>query len=102
MFKRITITRIDPVQAGKVSMMLHLAIGLLLSFVYGGMGLSMAASNVPNRGLGLVLVAGIAVFVFPIVGFLVGLLFAVVYNVTERIVGGFVLEVEDDSEDDKA
>ena len=104
MLKRLTLNRIDPLSAGKVLGILHLAYGLFIGFIYGMIGLLMAAGGGNQAGVGLA-IAGGSIVILPvvvgIVGFIAGILAALVYNIGVGVVGGLILEVEDDSEDDE-
>lgn len=104
MLKRLTFNRIDPVSAGKVFGGLHLVYGLFIGFIYAMMGLAMAAGGGNNAGMNLV-IAGAALMTLPLIvgilGFLAGMLLALFYNVAAGYIGGLVVEVEDESEDDE-
>ncbi len=102
MLKRLTLKRIDPVSAGKVNAVLGFAYGLFAGFLYGAMGAAMMARGGPNGQMGVMFVvagAGAAV-VSPILGFIGGIIGALVYNLGAGFVGGLIMEVEDDSQDE--
>jgi hypothetical protein len=83
---------------------LHLAYGLFVGFIYGIFGLLMAAGGGNQAGIGLA-IAGGSILILPIfvgmIGFIAGILAALVHNIGVGFVGGLILEVEDDSEDDE-
>ena len=106
MLKRLTINRIDPLSAGIVLGCFGVAVGLLVGPV---LGLAMMIDDGDRwiqslGGLRLVL-GGVILILAPVfygvVGFMTGLLMAVVHNTVVKFFGGLVLEVEDDSEDDE-
>ena len=104
MLKRLTFNRVDPVSAGKVLGVLHLAYGLFIGVIYAMMGLAMAAGGGINAGMGLA-IAGASLMILPVIlgifGFLAGMLLALFYNLAASYIGGLVVEVEDESEDDE-
>jgi len=104
MMKRLTFNRIDPVSAGKVCGVLHMAYGVIVCFIYGMMGLAMVARQGNNMGMGLAIAdASILMlpFILGIFGFIVGIFLAVIYNFAANSIGGLVVEVDDESEDDE-
>ncbi len=106
MLKRITINRVDSLSAGKVLGGLYTVIGL-----FGGMfmGATMMIENAVIRGNGQasfgVILGAMMLVVAPIgcglLGFISGVLMSLFYNLAAGYMGGFVLEVVDDSEDDE-
>ena len=103
MLKRLTFLRIDPVSAGKVFGVLHLVYGVFIGFIYATMGLAMVASGGNNAGLGLAIASGsltILPLILGVFGFLAGMVLALFYNLAASYIGGLVVEVEDESEDD--
>ena len=104
MLKRLTFNRIDPVSAGKVFGVLHLVYGVFIGFIYAMMGLVMAAGGGNNAGMGLAIAAAsltILPLILGIFGFLAGMVLALFYNLTAGYIGGLVVEVEDESEDEE-
>jgi hypothetical protein len=100
------IRRIDPMQSGKVTaivsiaLMLIIFVPILLLFSLIGMGSSSSLG-------GLILGGGLfMVILMPLIygffGFILGILYAVVYNFTYRYHGGLQLEYDDmDSDVDR-
>jgi len=98
----MVIRRVNPISAAKVSGMVGVMLGLifgacvsLIGLVAGG--LASAAADAPNGGafVGMLFGAG-AIVILPIVYgvfmFVVGLLYAAIFNLASKWVGG--LEVE--------
>ena len=106
MLKRITINRIDPLSAGIVLGCFGVAVGLLAGPVLG-LAMMIDDGDVWIRSLGglRLVLGGVVLILAPVfygmVGFMTGLLMAVVHNTVVKFFGGLVLEVEDDSEDDE-
>ncbi len=106
MLKRLTINRIDPLSAGIVLGCFGVAVGLFAGPVLG-FALMIDEGDRWIRSLGgLRLVLGGVVLIlapvfYGVVGFMTGLLMAVVHNTVVKLFGGLVLEVDDDSEDDE-
>ena len=104
MLKRLTFNRVDPVSAGKVFGVLQLVYGLFVGPIYAMIGLTIEAGGGNNAGMGLA-IAGASLMILPVIlgimGFLAGMLLALFYNLAASYIGGLVVEVEDESEDDE-
>jgi hypothetical protein len=95
------IKRFDPMSVGKVSGLTYLVFGLivgalfaLMSLVGSGLGAAATGSNQPF--LGVLFGVGAVIFfpvLYGIIGFLGGILGAVVYNVVAGWTGGIQLEL---------
>ena len=108
MLKRLTLNRVDPVSAGKVFGCLYAFLGIFGGMFIGGMMLLEAGvnrgGNGPGESFGLILGAMMLVLVpigYGLMGFIIGLLMSLVYNLVAGYFGGLVLEVNDESEDDE-
>lgn len=102
--KKAMVKRIEPLSAGKIFAGIYGVIGVILGVIYFFVILAFAtiagaASNYVWLGLlgGIVggLFAGaLIVGMYALIGFLVGLLGAVIYNVAAHKLGGLQVEVE--------
>ncbi len=106
MLKRLTINRIDPISAGKVFGVINLVIGILYGLSVG-MFLTYENGLGPSNGMGPwfgmimgVIALCVAPIAFGVLGFVSGLLMSVIHNSAVRYMGGLILEVIDDCEDD--
>jgi hypothetical protein len=96
----MVIKRIGPLSAAKVSFVLYAFIGLIVgAFValIGMMGFALGDAGSTGPFLGMALGVG-AIIVMPVfygvIGFLVALISAAIYNLAAGIVGGVELELQ--------
>ena len=104
MMKRLTFKRVDPVSAGKVFSVLHLVYGLFVGFFYVMIEIAIDFGRGNYAGTDLIFGATfllILALILGIVGFIAGILLAVIYNLVANSIGGLVVEVDDESEDDE-
>ena len=108
MLKRITINRVDSLSGGMI-------LGGLLAFIglFGGMfiGATMILDSGIQQGNGPggssfgVIIGAMILILAPLgcglMGFIGGLLMTLIYNLLAGYLGGLVLEVQDDSDDDE-
>jgi hypothetical protein len=92
-----TLKRIAPLSAGKVLTLLYGAMGLLFMPLF--LLLSVITSRLPHSQGGLPLVFGIgfalaAPVIYAVMGFLIGVIGAAIYNLVAKLVGGIEVEVE--------
>lgn len=89
------ITRIDPIQAGKVSGLLYLIIGLIIAVSLFLFATVMGSFNQAPSGLmGSSFFILLAPIFYGVVGFLGGILMAAAYNLIAQWTGGFHLKIE--------
>ncbi len=107
MLKRLTINRIDTLSVGKILGSMYAFLGVFIGMFIGAITLldgDFNRGNGPAGGFAVVL-GGMILILVPIgcglMGFIVGVLLSLLYNLATSFFGGFVLEVEDDSEDDE-
>ena len=88
------LTRIGPLQCGKISGVLYGILGLIyLPFIL------LASIGDGGRFIGgLIMAAGI-IIVFPIMGFIGGLITAAIFNVATSLIGGIDLTFESENEE---
>ncbi len=106
MLKRLTINRIDPVSVGKILGSMYAVMGLFIGMFMGAITMldgGINRGNGPFGNFGVVL-GGMILILAPIgyglMGFISGVLMSLLYNLAAGFMGGFVLEVVDESEDD--
>jgi hypothetical protein len=96
-----TIKRFDPMSVGKLSGLTYLVLGLFFGVIFAlmslvGAGLGAAASGSNQPWFGALFGVGAVIF-FPIfygiLGFLSGLIGAVIYNVVAGWIGGIQVEL---------
>ncbi|HOZ78946.1 MAG TPA: hypothetical protein PLY34_13210 [Ferruginibacter sp.] len=91
------IKRIDPMQSGKVTAIVSVALILIifvpfmLLFSLIGMGTSFGGAMLGGSLFMIILLP----IIYGIVGFIIGILYAVVYNFTYKYHGGLQLEYDD-------
>jgi len=91
------IKRIDPMQSGKVTAIVSVALILIifvpfmLLFSLAGLGTSFGGAMLGGSLFMIILLP----IIYGIVGFIAGILYAVVYNFTYKYHGGLQLEYDD-------
>jgi hypothetical protein len=100
----MTITRVRPLSVGKIAGLLYALIGLCLgAFIslfalVGGMaaGLARDSEGGPGAAIGMLFGVG-AIVIFPIVyglmGFVMSIIMAFIYNLVAGVVGGIQVDV---------
>ena len=107
MLKRLTINRFDPVSMGKIMACTHAVLGLFVGMFFGAMMMLEGGMNQGNRPFGNfgIVLGGAFLILAPIIyglaGFISGVLMSLLYNLAAGYMGGFVMEVVDESEDDE-
>ena len=96
----MTIKSIDPLSCGKVMAIFHAALGLLgggmmalISLAGSAIGQGQGVNQIPMAAMG---VASIIFFplVYGIMGFVIGAVSALLYNLVAMLVGGIRIEFE--------
>ena len=100
--KKLTIHKIGVLSAAKVAGVLGVVIGLLVGMIYAAVFMVMGASMMgggAEEGAGLLAVGAGAVCVVPILygvlSFVMGAVYAFVFNLAVGVIGGLELEVEE-------
>ena len=91
------IKRISPIQLGKMLALLYGIIGLIAIPFFLFMATMSAQLPADQRGPLMAMGAGAALFapiLYAVVGFIAGIIGAVIYNVVAKWVGGIEVEVE--------
>lgn len=93
------IKRIDPMQSGKVTAIISVAL-ILIIFIPIALLFSIAGLGSRGMGFGSFLGGGIFMLIlgpifYGIIGFIMGILYAYIYNYTYRFHGGLELEYDD-------
>ena len=107
MLKRLTINRFDPVSMGKILGGIYAVLGLFLGMFFGAMTMLEGGINQGNGPFGnfTVVLGGAFLILAPIIyglaGFISGVLMSLLYNLAAGYMGGIVMEVVDESEDDE-
>ena len=99
----MVVRHVGPLSVGKICFALYALIGLLAGLFFASLGLwlsSAAASNPDNNYVYAILgrfmgLSAIVLFpvVYGVIGFIGGVIFAALYNVVARIVGGIEVEI---------
>jgi hypothetical protein len=92
-----TLKRVAPLSAGKVLCLLYGAMGLIFMPII--LIVSLIASRLPHAQGGLPLVFGVGIALaapifYAVMGFLIGVIGAAIYNLVAKLVGGIEVEVE--------
>lgn len=95
----MVIRRIDPFQAGKVCGTLYAILGLIFGLLFAAMG-SMVTSSLSPDGAGLFGGLGLAAIIvlpllYGIIGFIMTIIMAALYNLVAGWVGGLRVDVEE-------
>jgi hypothetical protein len=98
---QMTITRVGVLSVAKIEAAISAVLGLIIGVIYGLVvmvfGAAMMSQSSGAGGsailLGLLMMIGIPIF-YGILGFIVGAIIALVYNVVAGFVGGLEIEVE--------
>lgn len=92
-----TLKRVAPLSTGKVFCLLYGAMGLILMPII--LIVSLITSRLPHAQGGLPLVFGVGIALaapvfYAVLGFLIGVIGAAIYNLVAKLVGGIEVEVE--------
>ena len=98
------IKRIDPMSYAKITGIVMAAIGLLMAFfflLFGGLFASMSSGTSSGFGMAGAGIASIIIFpiMYGILGFISGLVGAIIYNAVAGTIGGVKIQFEDDEEE---
>jgi hypothetical protein len=100
------ITRIAPLQAGKITGVLYACMGLIFIpfFAFAALAGAFAQQAQQTQGVStapMALLTGVMIgfgifmpIIYGVMGFLMGIIGAALYNLTARWIGGFEVEVE--------
>lgn len=93
----VRIRSVDVISCARIYGILHVAIGVLVGFVFvlvGMIGLAAAPGQRKFGMIGVLIFAALAPFVYGAIGFVVGALGALFYNWIASAVGGIQMELE--------
>ncbi len=105
---QVTITKFGILSVAKVQAVLMAIFGLIIGIMYGLIFMIMGASMLSAAGrsgtgaaggsvvIGLVMMIAIPIF-YGVIGFISGIIGALVYNLVAGIAGGIQMEIEGDS-----
>ena len=96
--RSVTIRRVDPVSVGKLSGALYALVGLVGAVVFALVTLAGAVAGGADGMIGGVIGSFVLVLVMPmfygVMGMIIGLIGALLYNLGAGLVGGIVLDLE--------
>lgn len=98
----MVVRKIGVLSAGKVTGVLYAILGLVFGAIFAlfsllGAAVGVASSQSPDALVGLLFGVGSVVFLpifYGVLGFVFGLLTALLYNLVARFVGGIEVEIE--------
>lgn len=94
----VTLKRVDVFSAGKILALINIAIGLIVGVVYG-LFLITAGLMFQGADSGLVIIFGVLAIIglpifYGVMGFILGLIMAAVYNFVASKFGGLELDIK--------